>query len=49
MINDISYVLAQLLWFLKELLDIPIIMQFCYMIILVGVFYLFRRILRIWS
>jgi hypothetical protein len=45
---EISDVLDSFIKFLTELLSIPIMFQFCALILLVGVFCLLRRFFRIW-
>jgi hypothetical protein len=45
---DITWVLNVFIDFLEKMLSIPIMMHYCILILLVGVFYLLRRFFRLW-
>jgi hypothetical protein len=47
MLNDIGHVLDLYLDHMIKLLNVPVLRQFVYLYLLVGVFYLLRQMIRI--
>ena len=43
----ITEILPGFLTFLQGLISVPVIMDMCYLVVAVGVFYLLRRVMRI--